>query len=155
VIRAMNEKDWEAAIRIMPMTLKQDIRGIASVDPETDELWGCVICEDWTVTSVSCHIIVEDRRAFRDGLHKEAADYVFNQAERIRMLGTVPADNEAALKLNKHLGFKEIFRIKEGYDWGIDYVIMELMKEDCPYWVPRESMYGQESSEGARLRVAS
>ena len=146
----MQEEDWKAACRAMPMTLKEDTRGVASVDPETGDFWGAVVCEDWTVTSVCCHIVVENRRAFRDGLHRELADYVFNQAGRIKIIGTVPADNDAALKLNRHLGFREICRIEEGYDWGIDYVLMELKKEDCPYWAPRETeYYGQESTQAA------
>ena len=156
MIRAMTEADWEAAKRVMPMSLKEDTRGVASVDPETGELWGCVVCEDWTVTAVCCHIVINDmRKAVRDRIFTEVADYVFNQGGRIKILGTVPADNPAAVSVNKKIGFREIFRIEEGYDWGIDYIIMELRKEDCPYWIPRENIDGQEVTESARLRIAS
>lgn len=156
MIRGMTQDDWEAACRIMPMTLKEDTRGVASVDPETGELWGLVVCEDWTVTAVCCHIVlIKTIRAVRDNIFTELTDFVFNQGGRIKILGTVPGDNPEAMALNKRLGFTELFRIEEGYDWGIDYVIMELKREDCPYWVPRENINGQESAENARLRIAS
>ncbi len=140
VIVALGKNEWDQLQLTLPMTLTDDTKGVASVDPKTGELWGAVVCENWTVTSVNCHIAINNRRAFRDGLHKELADYVFNQAGRIKIIGTVSADNDASLKLCRHFGFKELFRIEEGYDWGIDYVIMELKKEDCPYWTPREEL---------------
>lgn len=149
VIVPLGKREWEQLICTLPLTLTDDTRGVASIDPETGDLWGAVVCENWTVTSVACHIAVTNRHAFRDGLHKELANYVFNQAGRIKIIGTVPADNDAALKLNRHLGFKELFRIEEGYDWGIDYVIMELKKEDCPYWTPQENTDGQIRSRAA------
>ena len=138
MITALGPKQWDELVRTLPLVRQEDTRGVASIDPDTGELWGAVVCEDWTVTAVSCHIVILKPRAFRDGLHRELTEYVFNQAGRIKIMGLVPADNEAALKLNKHLGFKELFRIEEGYDWGIDYVVMELKKEDCPYWTPKE-----------------
>ena len=70
----------------------------------------------------------------REGIHSAAASYVFTQAGRLKMLGYVPADNEKALKLNKHLGFTELVRIEDGYKLGVDYVLMELKRENCPYW---------------------
>ncbi len=146
----MTEQDFDAARLVMPLILKEDIKGVASVDPDTGEFWGAVVCEDWTVTSVCCHIVLEHPfRALRDGIINEVAEYVFNQDGRIKIIGTVPGDNDAAVKLNKKIGFKEIFRIEEGYDWGIDYIIMELKREDCPYWTPRENTYGQERAEAA------
>jgi ribosomal protein S18 acetylase RimI-like enzyme len=149
VIVALNPNHWDEICQIMPLVRQEDTRGIASIDPESGELWGAVVCEDWTVTTVSCHIVINKPRAFRDGLHTELTDYVFNQAGRIKIMGLVPADNDRALKLNRHLGFSELFRIEDGYDWGIDYVVMELKKEDCPYWTPREIDYGQESAAAA------
>lgn len=146
MIVALNPNHWDELTRTLPLVRQEDTRGIASVDPDTGELWGAVVCEDWTVTAVSCHIVILKSRAFRDGLHRELPEYVFNQAGRIKIMGLVPADNDKALKLNKHFGFKELFRIEEGYDWGIDYVVMELRREDCPYWTPRETEYGQESA---------
>lgn len=141
MIRAGMIEDWEAACRIMPMTQKEDARGVASVDPETGELWGLVVCEDWTVTSVCVHIVLaKPIRAIRDKLFENVADFVYNQAGRVKMIGMVPGDNDAALSMNGKIGFRELFRIEEGYDWGIDYVIMECLREDCRYWTPREPL---------------
>jgi RimJ/RimL family protein N-acetyltransferase len=49
------------------------------------------------------------------------------------MYGLVPANNEKALRLNKKMGFTEAIRLKEAYTAGVDYVLMELRKENCKY----------------------
>ena len=45
----------------------------------------------------------------------------------------VPGDNEKALKFNEHLGFTIKMRLEDAWDDGVDYVVMELKKENCPY----------------------
>ena len=130
----MLKPHWDVLTEVLPLNLGEDTRGIVAIDEETGETYGGVVFQDWTRTVVCAHIVVLSPRAFRVGIHKAAADYVFNQAGRQKMIGMVPADNPKALKLNKHLGFEEIYRIEEGYDHGVDYVVMELRKENCPYW---------------------
>ncbi len=132
---ALKPEYWTQIVAEMPLTLHEDTRAVVALNGE--EVIGAVVCDSWTVTSCQCHIIIKHRAALRAGIVQEVADYVFNVAGKIKIYGTVPADNEAALKLDKHIGFKEICRLEEAYDWGIDYVLMELKREDCPYWTPR------------------
>jgi hypothetical protein len=47
------------------------------------------------------------------------------------MIGLTPSNNTKSLKFNKKLGFVEVFRIEDGFDEGVDYVIQELRKENC------------------------
>ncbi len=130
----MLKPHWDVLTEVLPLNLGEDTRGIVAVDDVTGEVYGGVVFQDWTVTVVCAHIVIMSPRAFRMNIIPAAADYVFNQAGRLKMIGMVPAKNEKALKLNKHIGFTEIYRIEEGYDHGEDYVVMELIKENCPYW---------------------
>jgi hypothetical protein len=57
-------------------------------------------------------------------------DYPFNKLGVSVILGQVCADNESALKLNRHLGFKVIAEIPDAHMEG-DLVIMAMRREDC------------------------
>ena len=126
---------WKQIVAEAPLNMCEDTRAVVALNGE--EVVGAVVCDTWTTTACQAHIVVMHRAALRAGLINEVADYVFNQCGRIKIYGTVPADNDKALKLDKHIGFKELMRLEEAYDWGIDYVLMELKREDCPYWTPR------------------
>ena len=75
-----------------------------------------------------------NKMVFRHGWLEAIADYIFTQAGKLKMYGLVPATNLAAQSVNKKIGFKELIRLEDAYDVGIDYVLMELKREDCPYW---------------------
>ena len=122
------------------------------------ELVQCVLCEDtqgivaerdgkrvavvvfdsWAHTSVQVHIGVEDPLVFKHGMHREVCVHAFLVAGRKMMIGLVPGNNAKALKLNKHFGFYEVARIEDGYDEGIDYVVMRLDKHNCKYLTAEE-----------------
>ena len=59
-----------------------------------------------------------------------AFDYPFNKLGVSVILGQVCADNESALRLNRHLGFKVVAEIPYAHMDG-DLVIMAMRKEDC------------------------
>ena len=61
-----------------------------------------------------------------------AFDYPFNKLGVSVILGQVCADNESALKLNRHLGFKVIAEIPDAHMDG-DLVIMTMRREDCRF----------------------
>ena len=59
-------------------------------------------------------------------------DYPFNKLGVSVILGQVCADNESALRLNRHLGFKVIAEIPDAHMDG-DLVIMAMRREDCRF----------------------
>jgi hypothetical protein len=93
----------------------------------------CMLADDWTFTSCMTHIGVEDAMVFKHGMHYEFADYMYNTCERKFLLGLVAADNLKALKLNKHFGYKEVYRIEDGHSEGVDFVLMRMDRDDCKY----------------------
>lgn len=61
-----------------------------------------------------------------------AFDYPFNKLEKKVILVTLEASNKDAVRLNRHLGFREEVVIKDAHENG-DLMIMTMRKEDCKW----------------------
>jgi len=57
-------------------------------------------------------------------------DYPFNKLKLKVIIGTVAGSNEKALKLDRHLGFKDVAFIPDAHDDG-DLVILEMRPSFC------------------------
>ena len=111
--------------------ISSSTRGLIAVDKD-EKPQGVVILDNWAENSVMGHIAVQHPMAMRK-LPFEALDHVFNTCQKGMFIGIIPADNPESLKFHTHLGFSEIYRIKDGWAVGIDYIIVQLLKEDCKY----------------------
>ena len=109
----------------------EDTKGIVAL--RDDKPVAAVITDSWTHTACNVHIGCTDPLVFKHGLLQEAALWIFGVCQREHIVGIVPADNAKALKINKHIGFTEFARIPDGYNYGVDIVLMRLNREDCKY----------------------
>lgn len=130
------DRDWGLAIQKLGIRFVEDTKGIIAVDEREKKVVAGCIMNNWTYSSVQVHFWIDKPMVLRHGFLEEIARYVFDVAHKDLMIGLVPADNEEALKLDKHIGFKETHRIKGGYMYDIDYVIMEARREDVLRWLP-------------------
>lgn len=123
-------------VQCIPMA---DTRGIMA---ERDgEIVGAIILDTWGHTSVQVHLAATTPMVWRHGLHIEGFNYVFNETDRSIVLGLTPASNTRALKLNKHLGFKQVYRIKDGFKLGDDLILSRIDKDECRFLkVPKHEM---------------
>ena len=130
MIRAMNlVEDWPFMIDggAEPVVCS-DTQGIVC---ELDgEVAAMVVMDSWSHNSVQVHMTIKNPMALRHGLLEEVSAHVHLVAGRGILIGLVPGDNEKALKLNKHLGYTEVHRIKDGFSVSVDTVIMELRAEN-------------------------
>ena len=133
-------------ITIHPMTTKEEWDWIADraecvycadskgiVAYRDNKLVGAVAFDHWSLNSCHIHIAVEDMLIFKHDFREAVFDYIFNQCDRGLIVGITPACNERALRFIKHIGFVEVFRLKDGYEEGIDFVVTEYRKENCKY----------------------
>ena len=95
-----------------------------------------VAFDSWTENSGLAHIAIEDPFVLRHGFLELAFGFAFHHADRGIMLGMTPADNEKALRFNKRIGFQEVYRVKDAYRPGIDYVLQEIRRENCRWLKP-------------------
>ena len=136
--RPLVPNDIYTVKQFMAFSGNEYTRGIVAYDKATAKTAALFIAQDWTHTSAQVHQIIIKPMVIRHGWFEEIADWMFNEAGRIKLIGLVPSHKPKAKSLNEKLGFKELCRIEDGYDRGIDYIVMELNREDCPYWTPRE-----------------
>ena len=63
---------------------------------------------------------------------KTVFHYPFNILKLKVIIGTVAGNNEKALRLNRHLGFRDVAIIPDAHDEG-DLVILEMRPEYCKW----------------------
>lgn len=97
------------------------------------KLVGAVAFDHWSHNSCHIHIAVEDMLIFKHGWPEAVFGYIFNQCDKGIIMGITPACNERALKFILHIGFVEVYRLKDGFEVGIDFVCTEYRKENCKY----------------------
>ena len=124
--------DWEWFTQRNGITLVPDMTSILAVDEKGGILAGCVM-DTWTETSCQIHFAIDNPFVIRRGFFQEISKFVFDTSKRLAMYGLVPADNTKALSVDKKIGFKEVTRLKDAFKLGVDYVLLELRKEDCRF----------------------
>lgn len=103
---------------------------IANVNRD-GKILGVVGFDAWNGASCEMHVAGEGNWCSRELLFA-VFDYAFNVAQLNVVLGMVPASNAKALRFDKHVGFTEVARIRDGAPDG-DMVILELRRENCRY----------------------
>lgn len=88
-----------------------------------------VLYQDHNGPNVFAHIAIE-----RGGLNRRFLsiifDYPFNQLGARRITGVVPASNEAARKLDEHLGFEPEAILQDAHPDG-DLLIYKMTADKC------------------------
>lgn len=115
-----------------------DTNGIVAYCPDTNEILACAVMDNWTKRSCQIHVWIGNPIAIRHGFINETLEYIFLTCDRKTIFGLTPGDNKKAIKFNKHVGFREVFRLPEAYDEGVDYILFQLNKDEASRWF-RES----------------
>jgi hypothetical protein len=84
---------------------------------------GMVGFDSWAPRTVMAHWYIRFPRCI-EPLWAEAVKYIANTGRKA-ILGSTPADNDKALRSIRHLGWEELYRVKDGWDEGVDLVISE------------------------------
>jgi hypothetical protein len=145
----MNPQHFWWLHRKTGVELTINFRAIGLVDAEDVQLCqecgtshptikGMVGYSDWTPTGVAMHVALDiraipkaDRREALAALTKAAFDYPFKQCKRKYAVGFTRASNAAALRLARGLGFREVYRIKDGWETGEDVVVSRKEADDA------------------------
>lgn len=112
----------------------QDTCGIVAY--KGSEIQAVAAFDSWTVDACSVHFAIDNPFVIRAGFLNEIADYLFHTRGRNRLFGLVPSNNAGALKLDAHIGFREVVRIPDAVAEGVDYIVVRMDKEDCRWLSP-------------------
>lgn len=132
-----SDDDWNwIKTRANPI-LTEGTTGIIAVDTEVNEIVAMAAFDNWTENSVQMHMAIDRPTILRHGFLEEIGNYVYNTCEKGIILATVPANNPKAVKLDTHIGMDVVYRVKDGFKKGVDYLLLELRKENCR-WIKQE-----------------
>jgi L-amino acid N-acyltransferase YncA len=116
--------------------LCEDMQGLVAYRGDT--ILAACVADTFTVHSCNVHMAIDNPMVLRHGFLEEIAHHLFNVRGCHRIFGLVPDNNEKALKLDKHIGFKEVTRVPDALADGIGYIVMRMDKEECP-WLKKEA----------------
>jgi RimJ/RimL family protein N-acetyltransferase len=125
--------DWGWINQQVGIKQCEDTGGIMAIDLDKNETVGACVMDNWTQNSVQCHFMVANPLVLKHKFLECCFDYMFNTCNVSRVYGLVPANNEKAVKLNTHMGFTVKARLDEAYEVGVDYLVMEMKRENCRF----------------------
>jgi len=79
------------------------------------------------------HVAAEGRNWISKKLLHAAFHYPFIVCDFVTIFGGVADDNEEAMRMNKHLGFRVIKTIRHGWSADVDLHVMEMTREECKW----------------------
>ena len=122
----------------MPFSASENQNGIVAYNADTFETLAVLVAQEWTFNACFVHWVVLDKFVFKHGFIEEIANWLFTIANRKKLYALVQSDNKNSLSVCEKMGFREKVVLEEAVDDGIDFVLLEVKREDCPYWTQPE-----------------
>jgi RimJ/RimL family protein N-acetyltransferase len=119
----------EHAVRLPP---SGDFQAFGSVSARTDELLGVVAFNGFWGHVCSIHTAGAGNWMSRSLIWR-TFDYPFRQLDMRALMAPVAASNTRSVNFIKRMGFKEIHRVPNGWDEGDDLIVLQMLREDCPW----------------------
>jgi hypothetical protein len=126
--------DFKWMERQLGSLLTPNAKGIVNLGPDGSVQAG-VAFDRWSPGGCEAHMVASTPFAVRE-LIGPAFDYVFSQAGRRLIYCLIQSSNERSLRLARWLGFEETYRIKDGWSYGDDFVLLEMRRENCRWLTP-------------------
>lgn len=114
-------------------------KGIVQVNDYMETV-AAVGFDNWTMNSVQLHVWIPRPKELVRTFICEVFSYTFVTARKGLVVGLTPSNNAAALHFNKKIGFKEVYRMRDAWDVGVDIVAQEMRKENCR-WLRRSKIH--------------
>lgn len=128
-VRAAPPEHYDWIARRAHLVIGSSFRAIEGVD-EQGRIVAMVGYDGWVPNSCSMHVAVENPLAFRR-MVRPAFGIPFIEAKKRVVTGTVLSTNKASLKIVKHLGFKPLCVLRDGWADGVGIHFFEMRREDC------------------------
>jgi RimJ/RimL family protein N-acetyltransferase len=133
IVRAAHPEEFGWLVERAECAITPGFRAIAAEDQ--GRIVGMVGFDGWTPNSVTMHVALDSPACLRS-LLPEIFDYAFRQAGKGLALGIIPAGNERSVNLAKRVGFREAYRVRDGWSVGEDLIVLEMRREECR-WIPQ------------------
>lgn len=107
-------------------------RAIEAYDEKTGRTVGMMGYDSFTHNSAQISIALDVPAAWRR-LARPAFEYPFLELKRGVLIALVSSANERSLHLTAHVGFRTAHKIRDAILPGVDLVLFEMRREDCPW----------------------
>lgn len=114
--------------------VRPGFRAMEVVDGE--RILGMVGFDGWHQNSCAMHVALDPSLSGRRALGmliRPAFRFVFESCGLGVAIATVLGTNKPALRLTKHLGFREVAIGRDWYAKGVDLVWLEMRAEECSW----------------------
>ena len=128
----MDKKGWKWFSSLNPVSAVEDTSGIVAIDTNGEYAGGFVM-DNWTENSVQVHFVILKMTLLRAGFHKACMSYVFEERGRRLVYSLVLSTSLRAIRFIEHMGSQRKCVLKDAFSEGVDTILYELRKENCPY----------------------
>ena len=145
LIRRAEYGDLERMCKELPYNPTSGFRGIRYGEHVVAD--AVVGFDNWTDNGVFIHVWSRKTHPWFDKRFlQEIFRYPFEICNKGLVIGTPQGDNTPLLEFCRLTGFKETYRIKDGWKLGTDLVIQELRRKDCRWLKERSDGILQQSA---------
>jgi hypothetical protein len=126
--------------------VKYDRSNAIVIENEVGGVGAMAIYDRWTNTAVEMHAYsASPKYVLHPAFCKAMFEYPFIQQNKMLAFAVTPCDNVASIALARFLGFREVYRIRDGWDSGTDMVIQEIRRENCRFLekIPLRILHGK------------
>jgi hypothetical protein len=123
--------EWAWIQRKASVIACEDSQGIVAFDDRG--IAAICVADSFTTDACQVHFAIERPLVIKHGFLHEIARHLFITCNRKRIFGLVPSNNAKALKLDTHIGFREVARVPDGFAEGIDYVVLRMDRDTSPW----------------------
>jgi hypothetical protein len=145
IVDKMNKAEMRKFLNAISYSPTLGFRAIGQFDDDFSII-AATGYDGWTPNSVQIHVWIPQPKKLVRKFIQEAFRYPFEITGRGLVVGLTPSNNAAALHFNRKIGFKEVYRMKDAWDVGVDVVAQELRKENCR-WLRRSKIHGLAQEE--------
>ena len=136
LVQAAPPADYGYLVARTGCALTSDFRAIEAMDGQ-ERIRGMVGYCNWTKSAVQLHIAVEAPSVWR-ALLRPGLEYPFVECGRRVLLGLIAVSNKRSARFTRAVGFRDVARIKDGWEVGEDMVLFQLRREDCRFLLSDE-----------------
>jgi hypothetical protein len=136
-VKAATFDDFGWLARKTGCVVTSDMNAIKAIDA-SGKIRGMVGYCNWTKNCVQMHMAVDAPIVWRS-LLRPALVYPFSEVGVGMVVGVIRGNNRPSLRFAKAAGLTEVWRLKDGFRAGEDWVFLQLLKEDCRYLLGNEA----------------
>jgi hypothetical protein len=109
----------------------EDLRLLARLNADM-AICGVVAYNGFVGKVCTMHVAGDETRRWIDRQYLYLAfHYPFEVCKLNTIIAPVGAKNASALRLDRKLGFRDVYRIKNGWDENEDLILLEMKRIDC------------------------